>query len=82
MAISISNSLPSASVGAATSLNSPAAQKAQPAPSGPEDVVQISADQQIHHLYEQGQRVSQIAFSLNLPIETVNSYLGITGTTS
>ena len=80
MTISISSSLPAAS--AADLPNAATALKAQPIANDTADVVKLSDSQQIHQLYEQGQRISQIAFSLNLPIETVNSYLGITNTTT
>ncbi len=81
MTISISSSLPAESA-AADSPSAAPAPKAQPIANNTADVVKLSASQQIHQLYSQGQRISQIAFSLNLPIETVNSYLGITNTTS
>jgi hypothetical protein len=45
----------------------------------------VTADsswQQVYQLYTQGQRVSQIASSLRLSVDAVNTYLGISGTTT
>jgi DNA-binding NarL/FixJ family response regulator len=82
MGISISNSLSTASLAAADSSSiSSAAQKIQPTAGAPADTVKLSESQQIHQLYYQGQRVTQIAFSLNLTVEAVNSYLGIPNAT-
>jgi DNA-binding NarL/FixJ family response regulator len=39
--------------------------------------VRLSESQQVYQLYNQGQRVTQIATSLNLPVSAVNNYLGI-----
>lgn len=85
MSISISNSLSASSLTTANSLpNFPAqiARQAQPAPQQAPDTVQLSESQQVYQLYNQGQRVSQIATSLRLTVEAVNSYLGITSTSS
>jgi DNA-binding NarL/FixJ family response regulator len=41
---------------------------------------QLTESQQIVQLYNQGQPVSLIASTLSLPVETVNSYLGLTPT--
>jgi hypothetical protein len=40
--------------------------------------VTLSQSQQVTQLYQQGQQVPQIASTLSLPVELVNSYLGIT----
>jgi DNA-binding CsgD family transcriptional regulator len=44
----------------------------------PADTVQLTEVQQVYQLYNQGQRISQIASALDLSIESVNNYLGIT----
>jgi DNA-binding NarL/FixJ family response regulator len=78
MSISISSSLSPASVAAANAYsNSAAAQRIQPTTNDSADTVKLSESQQVHQLYDQGQQVSQIATSLSLPVDTVNSYLGI-----
>jgi len=82
MSISISNSLPTESPAAAnSSSNSAPAPSAQPITSAPADTVKLSESQQIHQLYNEGQKVSQIAFNLNITVEAVNSYLGIRNAT-
>jgi len=82
MSISISSSLSTASLAAANSSStSAAAQKAQPTTNDPAYSVQLTEAQQVYQLYNQGQAVSQIATSLSLTVDTVNSYLDISGTT-
>ena len=49
----------------------------QPVATTPSDVVQLTEAQQVYQLYNQGQRVSQIASSLNLTEAEVNSYLDL-----
>jgi DNA-binding NarL/FixJ family response regulator len=44
--------------------------------------VQLSEAQQVYQLYNQGQQVTQIAATLNLSVEAVNNYLGISNTNS
>lgn len=41
------------------------------------DVVELAESQQVYQLYNQGQRISDIATTLRLSVEAVNSYLGI-----
>ena len=83
MTISISNSLSAASLAAAnSSSNAAPAARTQETTTAPADTVKLSESQQIHQLYNQGQKVSQIAFSLNITVEAVNSYLGIPNATS
>jgi DNA-binding NarL/FixJ family response regulator len=79
MSISLSSSLSTvASLAAANpSPNSAAAPAAQLPTSNSEDTVRLSESQQVYQLYNQGQTVSQIASSLSLPVDTVNSYLNI-----
>ena len=48
----------------------------------PPDHVNLTETQQVYQLYNQGQRVSQIASNLSLSVEAVNSYLNIANTTS
>jgi DNA-binding NarL/FixJ family response regulator len=82
MSISISSSVPITSLAAGNATtNSVAAQNTQPVQqttARPADTVTLTLAQQVYQLYNQGQRVSQIATSLRLPVETVNNYLGIT----
>jgi hypothetical protein len=59
--------------------NTAAAREAQPTANNTADTVQLSESQQVYQLHNQGQTVSQIATSLSLPIDLVNTYLGISG---
>lgn len=77
MSISISNS-PSPAFDAANSYSNSAAQQVQQIVSDSADTVQLTVAQQVAQLYQQGQQVSQIATSLSLTVDSVNSYLGIT----
>ena len=80
MSISISSSLSSSPSTSANSSN-PAVQNArqsQPTPAPTVDTVRLSESQQVYQLYNQGQRISQIAASLRLTVDAVNGYLGIT----
>ena len=80
MSSSISSLFPNAPPAAANVSSSPApAPKAQPAPKAATDTVQLSVAQQVYQLYNQGQRVSQIASSLSLSEAAVNGYLNLTG---
>lgn len=82
MSISISSSLSIASLAAANSSStSAAAQNTQPTTNASADTVRLTASQQVYQLYDQGQTVTQIATNLSLPVEIVNTYLGITGGT-
>jgi DNA-binding CsgD family transcriptional regulator len=86
MSSAISSLLSTASVNAASaassnSANSAVAQATQTATSAG-DTVTLSAAQQAHQLYHQGQAISQIAVALGLSIETVNSYLNISSAKS
>ena len=49
----------------------------QPVATTTSDTVQLTEAQQVYQLYNQGQRVSQIASSLNLTEAEVNSYLDL-----
>jgi DNA-binding NarL/FixJ family response regulator len=82
MTISISSSLPAAAV-AATNSSAPSA-AAQPTQQtqSQADTVRLSESQQVYQLYNQGQRISQIAANLSLTVSAVNSYLGISDTTT
>jgi DNA-binding NarL/FixJ family response regulator len=81
MSISISSSPSPASFAAANAYsNSAAAQKVQQPTSDSADTVKLSQSQQVVQLYQQGQQVPQIASSLGLQVETVNSYLDISNT--
>ena len=83
MTISISNSLAVASSAVANaSSNAAPAPRPQPAPNNAAYTVTLTEAQQVYQLYNQGQQVSQIATSLSLTVEAVNSYLGVTSTTT
>ncbi len=41
------------------------------------DVVELAESQQVYQLYNQGEKISDIATSLRLSVRAVNSYLGI-----
>jgi DNA-binding NarL/FixJ family response regulator len=43
------------------------------------DTVQLSVAQQVYQLYNQGQKVSEIASTLSLTVAAVNSYLNLSG---
>ncbi len=77
--ISISNALTNAAFTSASAAPNAAAQSAQPARATvqPAVTVKLSQSQQVYQLYNQGQRVSQIAANLSLSVTAVNSYLGI-----
>jgi DNA-binding NarL/FixJ family response regulator len=77
MSIAISSALSTIQVAAA---NSPsAAQTAAPAQpvTSSSDTVTLTEAQQVFQLYTQGQTVTEIASSLSLTVDLVNSYLGI-----
>ena len=78
MSISISNSFSPTSFAAANSYsNSATAQRTQQTTNDSADTVKLSESQQVTQLYRQGQQVSQIASSLSLTVDIVNSYLDI-----
>jgi len=78
MGTSISSLFPNApSTAAKTSPNDAPTQPARPATKAPSDTVELSQAQQVYQLFNQGQRVSQIASSLSLSVEAVNNYLNI-----
>ena len=78
MSSSISSLFPNApSTAANASSNTAPARPAQPAEHAAEDTVQLTEAQRVHQLFFQGQKVSQIAFSLSLSVQAVNSYLNI-----
>jgi len=81
MGISISSALATASLAAADA--APAAvQKLQPTTTNSADTVTLTEAERVYQLYNQGQNVGQIAFSLSLPMQAVNSYLGISTASS
>ena len=81
MSTSISSALLNApSVAANPSVNvalAPPAARPQPATNVAADTVQLTEAQQVYQLYNQGQRVSQIASSLSLSQAAVNGYLNL-----
>jgi DNA-binding NarL/FixJ family response regulator len=74
MGTAISSLLPAAS---ASTSSLPTPQAAPPAASVSADTVKLSEAQQVYQLYNQGQRVSQIAATLSLTEAAVNSYLSL-----
>jgi DNA-binding NarL/FixJ family response regulator len=82
MSISISSALTTLSSAEAAGAYSNPARPVQQSTSAAADTVQLSESQQVYQLYNQGQTVSQIASSLSLAVETVNSYLGISAAKS
>jgi DNA-binding NarL/FixJ family response regulator len=79
MSLSISSSLSTVAAAAANSSStSAAARNSQPTTNNTADTVRLSDSQQVHQLYNDGQTVSQIASSMSMPVQTVNTYLGIT----
>jgi DNA-binding NarL/FixJ family response regulator len=81
MSISISSSLPAAAVAATNSSAQSAAAQSTQQKQPQADTVRLSESQQVYQLYNQGQRISQIAANLSLTVSAVNSYLGISDTT-
>jgi DNA-binding NarL/FixJ family response regulator len=85
MSISVSSALATASVAAANSPSTSAAQKVQQ-PTNQQTTssaytVRLTEAQQVYQLYNQGQPVSQIATNLSLTVSAVNGYLGNSGST-
>jgi DNA-binding NarL/FixJ family response regulator len=79
MSTSIS-SLLLATLSTANTAAAGSAARPQPVASVGEDTVQLTEAQQVYQLYNQGQRVSQIASSLSLTESAVNSYLSLSAT--
>jgi DNA-binding CsgD family transcriptional regulator len=81
MGISISPALSTAAISTA---NEPATTAVAPATentaAGDTDTVKLTVAQQVYDLYIQGQTVTQIATGLNLTVELVNGYLGLSTT--
>jgi DNA-binding NarL/FixJ family response regulator len=73
----ISNSLAALSFVNDSVATPAAAQAPQPTANIPTDTVHLTEAQQVGQLYNQGHSVPQIAFSLNLSVQAVNSYLNI-----
>jgi DNA-binding NarL/FixJ family response regulator len=80
----MSTSISSLFLAAVSSVNTAAAAgstaRQQPVVNAGEDTVQLTEAQQVYQLYNQGQRVSQIASSLSLTEAAVNSYLNLSAT--
>jgi DNA-binding NarL/FixJ family response regulator len=80
----MSTSISSLSLATLSTANTAAAAgsaaRPQPVASAGEDTVQLTEAQQVYQLYNQGQRVSQIASSLSLTESAVNSYLSLSAT--
>ena len=86
MTLAIPSSLSIASSGAANSSPNPTPSQSAPqvAENGDAtaDTVTLTEAQRVYELYNLGQTVTQIATVLNLPVESVNNYLGISSATS
>lgn len=81
MTIPVTNSFSTPLSAVSNTYSDAAAQESQPQNiSSSADTVTLSVAQQVYQLYDQGQSVSQIADSLSLPVESVDSFLGITTT--
>jgi len=81
MSISISTALSTAPIDAANALSTaPVAAASDNALAGTTDTVELTVAQQVYDLYVQGQTVPQIATSLNVTVELVNNYLGLSTT--
>jgi hypothetical protein len=83
----MSISIPGPSTAASFAASGPASNAATPQSTQQNttnraDTVKLSASQQIRQLHAAGQTVTQIATRVRLPVEIVNSYLGISGGTS
>lgn len=78
MALAISGSFANLFAAAAAGSNNAAtAPKPQPLRTNTADTVQVTQGQQVRQLYSQGHTVSQIASSLNLTAQAVDTYLNI-----
>jgi DNA-binding NarL/FixJ family response regulator len=75
-AISSVNSAPASSDGR-PALNPPPPEQQQPPANQPTDTIQLTEAQLVYRLYNQGQQVPEIAGTLDLTVEAVNSYLGL-----
>ena len=83
MSIAISSALSAASFAGEGVLSAPSsAPKPQPTPIEAPYTVQLTAAQQVYNLYNQGHTVPQIASSLNLSVELINSFLNISNNQS
>jgi DNA-binding NarL/FixJ family response regulator len=80
MSTSISSLFLAASSTANTAAAAAPAARPQPAANTGGDTVQLTEAQQVYQLYNQGQRVSQIATNLSLTQAAVNSYLNLSAT--
>ncbi len=82
MSISVTSAIPTLSFTTGnTASNGQAAQvqrQDQQTNVRPADTIRLTEVQQVYQLYNQGQKISQIASALNLSVESVNNYLGIT----
>jgi DNA-binding NarL/FixJ family response regulator len=78
MSSPISSQFPNAPpAGANTAAPEAQVTKPQPVAKAEGDTVELTLSQRVYRMHTQGQRVSQIASSLNLSEAAVNSYLNI-----
>jgi DNA-binding NarL/FixJ family response regulator len=80
MSTSISSLYLAAQSTANTTAAAAPAARPQPVANAGGDTVQLTEAQQVYQLYNQGQRVSQIAANLSLTQAAVNSYLNLSAT--
>jgi DNA-binding NarL/FixJ family response regulator len=74
ISIQFPNAPPAGANAAAPAVQAP---RPQPVAKAEGDTVELTLSQRVYQLHTQGQRVSQIASSLNLSEAAVNSYLNI-----
>lgn len=75
---SVASGAPAAAASpASVSAPAPQVQPVQQAANGASDTVRLTSAEQVYQLYNQGQKVSEIASSLSLSVATVNSYLNL-----
>jgi DNA-binding NarL/FixJ family response regulator len=67
---------------APSTANTQSAQSPPPKANSGGDTVQLTVAQQVYQLYNQGQKVSEIASALSLSVAAVNSYLNLSGSGS
>lgn len=80
MVTSISSAFSSPSPAESASSSAPATINPVVTPNNTaEDTVELTAAQQVYNLYNAGQTVSQISFTMHLSVGVVNGYLGISG---
>jgi hypothetical protein len=78
MSVSIPSVIPNTSI-VFSGPNSAAVRTEQPEIPTETDTVTLTEAQRAYQLYNQGQKATEIAASLSLPVETINIFLGLNG---